>query len=67
MIGPKEYIEKLKASDLTAEIDLSDISANGSISHEVVIYSGSYHNIWNIGTHEVVINVSDSSESTKND
>lgn len=67
MIGPKEYIEKLKVSDLTAEIDLSDISANGSISHEVVIYSGSYHNIWNIGTHEVVINVSDSSESTKND
>lgn len=61
IIGPKETIEKLKRKDLKAVIDLSDLSANGSISHEVVIYSESYSNIWNIGTHEAVITMSDKS------
>ena len=69
IIGPSEIIEKLKLKDLKAEVDLSDISANGSVSHEVKIYSEKYNNIWNIGTHETVLTVSDfvhssSSEST---
>ncbi len=59
LIGPSEVIEKLKLKHLVAEIDLSDVSANGSISHEVKIYSDRFNNIWNIGTHEAVLTVSD--------
>lgn len=61
IIGPRDVIEKLKRKELKAVIDLSDVAANGSISHEVVIYSESYGNIWNIGTHEAVITMSDKS------
>lgn len=59
IFGPKSAIDELKLSDLTAQIDLSDVSANGSVSHEIVIYSKKYHNVWNIGTHEAVITVND--------
>ena len=59
IFGPKDDIENLKVSDLKATVDLSDIQANGSVSHEVVIYSDKYNSIWNIGTHEAVINISD--------
>lgn len=64
IIGPKDVISKLKASDITAEADLSDISAAGSVSHEVVVYSTKYDNIWNIGSHETVITVSDTANVT---
>lgn len=59
LFGPKESIDKLKAADIRAVVDLSDISANGSVSHEVVVYAENYSDIWNIGTHEAVINVTD--------
>ena len=64
IIGPTEVIEKLKLKHLVAEIDLSDVSANGSVSHEVKIYSDRFNNVWNIGTHEAVLTVSDISSLT---
>lgn len=57
--GPKDVVDKLELEDLTAQIDLSDVSANGSISHEIVIYSKKYDNVWNIGSHEALITVTD--------
>ena len=60
-IGPSEIIEKLKLKHIKAQVDLSDISANGSVSHEVKIYSEKFNSIWNIGTHEAVVTVSDMS------
>lgn len=59
IIGPGDIVMELKRSDLKAVIDLSDVSANGSVSHEVKIYSDTYNKVWNIGTHEVVITMSD--------
>lgn len=66
IIGPKDVISELKSSDLTAVADLSDVSANGSLSHEIVIYSEKYNTVWNIGTHETVITVSDAAPITIN-
>lgn len=60
--GPSDVIDNLKKSDLTAQIDLSDISANGSFSVEVTIYSEKYNTIWNIGSHETEITISDYTE-----
>jgi YbbR domain-containing protein len=64
IFGPKDVISKLTSSDLTAYVDLSDVSANGSISHEVVIYSETYNTVWNIGTHETIVTVKDKSTAT---
>lgn len=64
IIGPAKVIKKLKASDLTAVIDLSDVEAGGSISHEVVIYCKEYNTVWNIGTHEAVVTITDSAATT---
>ena len=63
IFGPSDVIDEMEASDLTAEIDLSDVSANGSASYEVVIYSKRYNNVWNIGTREAVVTVADEVES----
>ncbi|MCR5141128.1 MAG: hypothetical protein K6C68_01150 [Ruminococcus sp.] len=59
IIGPSKVMENLKASDLTAYIDLSDAEATGSISHELIIYCKSRNNVWNIGTHEAVVTISE--------
>ncbi len=64
IIGPAKVIKKLKASDLTAVIDLSDAEANGSISHELKIYCKDHNDVWNIGTHEAVVTISESSSSS---
>ena len=57
MIGPKDVIDKLEASDLKIVADLSDITADGSFNHEIMIYSDKYHNIWNNGSHEASITI----------
>lgn len=59
MIGPEAKIDALKDSQLKAIIDLSDITTTGSFSHEVTVYSEKYNDIWNIGTHEAVVTVSE--------
>ncbi|MCD7741574.1 MAG: hypothetical protein LUI06_05175 [Ruminococcus sp.] len=59
IFGPSDVVDDLTVDDLTAEIDLSDVSANGSVSHAITIYSKKYNTVWNIGTHEVVVTVSD--------
>ena len=57
MIGPADVISGLKAADLRAVVDLSDITADGSFNHEVKIYSDTCHNIWNNGSHETSVTV----------
>ncbi len=60
LIGPSKVISKLKTSDLTAIIDLSDAESTGSISHELIVYCKDHNTVWNIGTHEAVVTISDS-------
>ena len=64
MIGPKEVIEQLEAEDLKVVADLSDITADGSFNHEILIYSEKYHNIWNNGSHVASITIGEKSAVT---
>ncbi len=57
MIGPAEIIEKLSPEDLKVVADISDITADGSFNHEIMVYSDKYHNIWNNGSHAASITV----------
>lgn len=57
--GPEEAVKKLKAADLTAQIDLSDVgSSAGSMVRTATIYSSEYNNIWCVGTNEIQITIS---------
>ena len=57
--GPEEVIEGLKAKDLTAQIDLSDIgSSSGSMLKTATVYSEKYNNVWCYGTNEIQITIS---------
>ena len=57
--GPKETLKKLKASNLTAQIDLSDVgSSTGSMIKTATIYSKEYNNVWCYGTNEIQITIS---------
>lgn len=69
LIGPKDIISKIKLKNIKAVIDLSDISAAGSVSHQVVIYCPDHNMVWNIGTHEAMITVNENniSEFTRPD
>lgn len=57
--GPEEVIESLKAEDLTAQIDLSDVgTSTGSMLKTALIYSPKYNNVWCCGTNEIQITIS---------
>ncbi|WP_051588820.1 hypothetical protein [Ruminococcus sp. NK3A76] len=57
--GPENVISKLKADDLTAQIDLSDIGTSaGSMIKNATIYSSKYRNVWCVGTNEIQITIS---------
>ena len=64
MIGPKDIIDQLTEDDLKIQVDLSDITADGSFNHEIKIYSEKYHNIWNNGSHEASITIGEMSAVT---
>ena len=64
MIGPKEVIDGLEAEDLKVRVDLSDITADGSFNHEILIYSEKHHNIWNNGSHTAAITIGEKSAIT---
>ncbi len=55
--GPKDVIEKLKASDFYAVVDLTDKSV-GDHTVEVVIKSDLYKNVWQVGTYSTSITLS---------
>lgn len=55
--GPKSVIEKLKSSDIYAEIDLSDKTA-GEHTSEVSIKSYSYSDIWQVGSYSSSVTIS---------
>ena len=57
--GPEDVINKLKDSDLYAEVNLSDIIDSGSYAREAIIYSPTYNNVWGFGKNEIQIVVSD--------
>ena len=52
--GPKSVIEKLKASDFYAVVDLTDKSV-GDHTVEVVIKSDLYKNVWQVGNYSTSI------------
>ena len=57
--GPEDVLKQLKASDLTAQIDLSDLGTSaGSMIKNATIYSSKYKNIWGAGTNEIQITIS---------
>lgn len=55
--GPKDVIEKIKASDLYAVIDLTDKSA-GDHTVEAVIKSDVYKNVWQVGSYSTTVTLS---------
>ena len=57
--GPEDVINKLKDSDLYAQVNLSDIIDSGSYAREAIIYSPTYNNVWGFGKNEIQIVVSD--------
>ena len=58
IIGPQSVLSNLEATDLTAEIDLEDITKTGSITKKITVYSKKYNNIWCYGTYESQITIS---------
>ncbi len=64
IFGPDEVIEDLKTTDITAVVDLSDVSSTGSISHSVMIYASNVNNAWCIGSHEVQLDIEDKPASS---
>lgn len=59
MIGPNSVMEKLESDDLTAEIDLSDVSTTGSVTKNITVYSKKYNKIWCYGSYEAQVTISD--------
>lgn len=59
MVGPTSVMDKLEESDLTAEIDLSDVSTAGSVTKKITVYSKKYNKIWCYGTNEAQVEISD--------
>lgn len=68
MFGPQAEIENLRLSDITASVDLSDMTSVGTVTHVVRIYATASNSVWCIGTHEIQIDIEDkaaaSSESS---
>ena len=58
IIGPQSVLSNLETTDLTAEIDLEDITKTGSITKKITVYSKKYNNIWCYGTYESQITIS---------
>ncbi|MCQ2441240.1 MAG: hypothetical protein MJ076_05040 [Clostridia bacterium] len=56
--GPSDVIKSLKATDLYAVIDLTDKSA-GQHNIEAVIKSDKYNNIWQNGTYNATVTITD--------
>ena len=65
--GPEADISDLSLSDITAAVDLSDITTTGTVSHAVKIFAGSSSSVWCIGTHEIQIDIEDKAAALKND
>ncbi len=55
--GPKNIIEKIKASDFYAVVDLTDKS-QGEHTIDAVIKSDIYKNVWQVGTYSTSISLS---------
>lgn len=53
--GPKGIIEKISSKDLIAEVDLGDITQNGTITKPIIIYSKRYNTVWCFGNHNATI------------
>lgn len=58
--GPEDVLKNLSESDLTAVVDLSDISNIGSASHAVTIYAPKYNSVWCYGDNEVQLQITNS-------
>lgn len=65
--GPEAEISNLKLSDITATVDLSDITSTGTVSHTVKIYAASSSSVWCIGTHEVQIDIEEKAAASGSD
>ena len=57
--GPESEIENLKLSNISAVVDLADITSTGTVNHAVSIYASSSDSVWCIGTHEIQIDIED--------
>ncbi len=59
IIGPEKIISELKAQDLKAQIDLSDVgNSTGSMIKNATIYAEKYNNVWCYGNNEIQITIS---------
>lgn len=59
--GPEDVISSIKATDLTVQIDLSDVgTGTGSMMKTALVFSSKYNNIWCYGTNEIQVTISNS-------
>ena len=59
IFGPESEIKDIRLSDISAVVDLSDVSTVGTITHEVSIYVPKSNKVWCIGKHEVQVDIED--------
>ena len=62
--GPKEDIQKLQASDITVQIDLTDVE-NTEAVEAVIIFSEPYHSVGAVGKYSISVTVTDAPEPTE--
>ena len=67
MFGPVNSINNLNASGLTVVLDLSDISTTGSITHDVMIYSTAFDNVWCVGDQKVQLEIKPKTEDSSSE
>ena len=56
--GPESVISELEASDLTAEINLNNISKSGDYTLPITIYAKKYNTVWCYGTYKARVIIS---------
>ena len=56
--GPEKEVASLKADDIFAQIDLSDVVDKGSYTRSAEIYCEKFNNVWSFGSNEVQFVVS---------
>lgn len=64
LFGPAEAVRDLTISDITAVVDLSDVSASGSIFRKVTVYAQGHSDVWCLGEQEIQLDIEDKISSS---
>lgn len=65
VIGPKEIIKDITASDLVADVNLlNETSSSNSFTYDVSVSCPNYNNVWVYGTSKVTVNRTEKTVAT---